>query len=109
MVPPEALASFTKDCARAPWVGGVNVGWLVTTVVHVVAVCPLCCGRPLSRVGLPGPFGSAVPRFGSCPTMVSEVGTGRLLVRVIVSPVVLAPVGLAVYGTLISGGCQTRL
>src|ERR1700674_5481257 len=106
MVPVVAPASCTNACARGPWVGGWNAGWPVTTVVQVVAVCAACCGRPLSRVGWPGPFGSAA--FGSCPTMVSEVGTGRLLVRVMVNPVVLAP-AVAVYGTVIRGGCHTEL
>src|SRR5882757_8660487 len=109
MVPVVATASFTNACARGPWLGGANGAWPVTPVVHVVAVCVSCCGRPLSRAGLPGPFGSAAVRFGSCPTIVSEVGTGRLLVRLIVSPVVLTPGLDAVYGTTISGGCHTAL
>src|ERR1700693_4103328 len=88
--------SCANACARAPWLGGVNGAWLVTTVVRVVAVCAWCCGRPTSRTGWPTPFGSA---DGSCPTMVSEVGTGRLLVSVRVRAVVLKPVVLGDYGT----------
>src|SRR6266403_758445 len=106
MVPVVAAASCTKACARGPWVGGTNGAWPVTTVVHVVAVCVSCCGRPLSRAGWPAPFASA--GFGSCPTIASEVGTGSVLVRLIVSPVVLTP-AVAVYGTRISGGCHTVL
>src|ERR1700722_9364581 len=104
MILPFGWASCTNDCARAPWVGGVNGACPVTTVVHVVAVCAECWGRPLSRVGWPVPFASAA--FGSCPTRVSEVGTASLLARTIVSPVVLIP-AVAVYGTVMRGGCQT--
>src|SRR6202140_1926783 len=106
MVPVVAPASCTNACARGPWVGGWNAGWPVTTVVQGVAFFAAGCGLLLSRVGWAGPFGSAA--FGSCPTMVSEVGTGRLLVRVMVNPVVLAP-AVAVYGTVIRGGCHTEL
>src|SRR6266446_5632690 len=81
MVPVVAAASCTKACARGPWVGGTNGAWPVT-------------------------FASA--GFGSCPTMASEVGTGSVLVRLIVSPVVLTP-AVPVYGTTISGGCHTVL
>src|SRR5579862_3958755 len=99
-------ASCTKDLARRPWAGGVNAGWPVTTVVQVVAVWVACDRGALSRAGWPTPFGSAA--LGSCPTIVSELGTASVLLRVMVRPVVLAPAA-AVYGTVISGGCQRLL
>ena len=78
---------MAKDMTRAVCTGGTKAGDAALLTGNVVKFWPGCAGLGM-RVGVPRPP-------PNCPSTTSELGTGRLLVRVMVS---VSPAAAVIVG-----------